>query len=121
MQRFLKERIFNNRYLTVGKVKAASILVLLRDFEKQETITTQRFTESPREQRSFKTDYELSEREQEFLDKAMENTMAMLNHTQTAHCALHGHKGHSSEECKVLQARNKHNTKTGQSPTSTYC
>jgi hypothetical protein len=50
MQRFLKEKIFNNRHLTVEKVKAASILVLLRDFEKQETITTQKFTESQRDQ-----------------------------------------------------------------------
>ena len=32
MQRFLKEKLFNNRHLTVRKVKAASILVLLRDF-----------------------------------------------------------------------------------------
>ena len=37
MQRFLKEKIFNNRHLTVGKVKAASILVLLRDFENRKT------------------------------------------------------------------------------------
>jgi hypothetical protein len=33
MQKVLKEKIFNNRHLTVGEVKAASILVVLRDFE----------------------------------------------------------------------------------------
>ena len=102
MQRFLKEKIFNNRHLTVGKVKAASILVLHRDFEKQENITAQKFTESQREQRSFQTDYKISEKDQEIMERAMENTLARLHHTQPPYCALHGHKGHSTEDCKML-------------------
>ena len=120
MQRFLKEKIFNNRHLTVGKVKATSILVLLRDFEKQETITTQKFTESQREQRSFQTDYKISEKEQEIMERAVESTLARLHHTQPAFCAIHGAKGHTTAECQVLQSKDTQKSTSRQSPTSTY-
>jgi hypothetical protein len=120
MQRFLKEKIFNNRHLTVGKVKASSILVLLRDFEKQETITTQRFTESPREQRSFKTDYALSEREQEIMEQAVENTLVKMHNTKIPYCSLHGHKDHTTENCRALQEKKGQNSPNNQSPRRTY-
>lgn len=78
MQRFLKENYFNNRHLTIRKVKVASILVLLRNFEKQETITSQSFKETTHDQRNFKTDYKLSERDGEYLGHAASHSDGLL-------------------------------------------
>ena len=41
--KFFREKIYNNRHMTVGRLRADRILNLLRDYEKQEAISNQTF------------------------------------------------------------------------------
>ena len=43
MLKFFQEKLYNNRHMTVGRLRADGILNLLREFEKQETISSQTF------------------------------------------------------------------------------
>ena len=43
MQKLLREKTFNNRHMTVERLKADGVLTLLREFGKQESITRQTF------------------------------------------------------------------------------
>ena len=43
MLKFFREKIYNNRHMTVGRLRADGILNLLREFEKQESISSQTF------------------------------------------------------------------------------
>ena len=43
MLKVFKENIYNNRHTTVGQLRVDGILNLLREFEKQETISSQTF------------------------------------------------------------------------------
>ena len=43
MLKCFREKIYNNRHMTVGRLRADGILNLLREFEKQETISSRTF------------------------------------------------------------------------------
>jgi hypothetical protein len=109
MQKFLKEKVFNNRHLTIGKVKAASVLTLLRDFEKQESITAHTFAAPPQAHRVHNT---LSSRDYELADAAADKVLEELDknriksHATQAdryYCARHGpNSSHTTSSCRAL-------------------
>jgi len=43
MLKFFRDKIYNNRHITVGRLRADGILNLLREFEKQESVSSQTF------------------------------------------------------------------------------
>ena len=78
MQKFFREKIYNNRHMTVGRLRADGILNLLRDYEKQEAISNQTFTKGVNfaNAQSYNT---LSSREKEIAEIAVSKVLDSLD------------------------------------------
>ena len=73
MQKFLREKIFNNRHMTVGRLRADGVLNLLREFEKHETITIQTFQREVNfSEQSYQT---LSSRDEAIAEQAVDKVL----------------------------------------------
>ena len=78
MQKFFREKIYNNRHMTVGRLRADGILNLLRDYEKQETISSQTFQKGVNfvDTQSFNT---LSSRDREIAEIAVNKVLSTMD------------------------------------------
>ena len=119
MQKFLREKIFNNRHMTVGRLRADGVLTLLREFEKQESITQQTFDKEVNfsKQESY---HSLSSRDQEIADIAVNKILASIdkpaleshytkddrtNSPYKLYCRYHGeNRSHNTDQCRELKS-----------------
>ena len=115
MQKFFREKIYNNRHMTVGRLRADGILNLLREFEKQETISSQTFQKGVNfaDTRSYNT---LSSRDREIAEIAVNKVLSTMDKASVeSHytkeypkrpktdffCQNHGYNGsHNTSECR---------------------
>jgi hypothetical protein len=81
MQKFLREKIFNNRHMTVDRLRADGVLNLLREFDKQETITSQTFQKEVNfSEQSYQT---LSPRDRAIAEQAVDKVIKTLQRKTT--------------------------------------
>ena len=109
MLKGFREKIYNNRHMTVGRLRADGILNLLREFENQETISTQTFQKRVNfaNAQSFNT---LSSREQEIAEMTANRLLANLDkpNLESYNTSKHDHffqyhgprSNHTTEQCR---------------------
>ena len=118
MIKFFREKLYNNRHMTVGRLRADGILNLLREFEKQETISSQTFHKEVNfvDTQSFNT---LSSRDREIAEIAVNKVLSTMdkpsveshytkdsrtNLTQGFFCQRHGRNtSHNTRDCRKSQ------------------
>ena len=78
MQKFFREKIYNNRQMAVGRLRADGILNLLREFEKQESINNQTFQRGVNfaDAQSYNT---LSSRDREIAEIAVNKVLSTMD------------------------------------------
>ena len=122
MQKFLREKIFNNRHMTVGRLRADGVLNLLREFEKQETITSQTFQREVNfSEQSYQTlssrDRAIAEQAVDRVLKSLDNPIEENHYTDSSkaysplptqyYCKHHGRNhSHNTEGCKKYTTTN---------------